>query len=251
MGRVTVEAMQAGMVVIGANTGATLELIGSAEERGFLYQQGNAHDLASVICKVLEMEPELLCAKVRMAQAFSEKEFSTKIYANLLYSLYQSVADTYCETDSRKMITEKLELRYHNIKNKWLHDCRPGCILNSSYIMEGKKVSLEERSIATIVIALRELLQKEKIKSIAIYGMEKMGVNLYQELEGSEVEVRYVMDKKFDQIADDMITDKVRRTFENVADIDALVISIEKDEKILREKYEKMGILRILSLADV
>lgn len=52
-GRVTVEGMQAGLVVIGANTGATPEIINDGEN-GLLFQQGNAFDLAEKIKMVID-----------------------------------------------------------------------------------------------------------------------------------------------------------------------------------------------------
>lgn len=52
-GRVTVEGMQAGLVVIGANTGATPEIIDD-EKNGLLFQQGNAFELAEKIKIVID-----------------------------------------------------------------------------------------------------------------------------------------------------------------------------------------------------
>lgn len=50
-GRVTVEGMQSGLVVIGANTGATPEIIRD-KYTGLIYEQGNAKSLANCIEKV-------------------------------------------------------------------------------------------------------------------------------------------------------------------------------------------------------
>ncbi len=47
-GRVTVEGMQAGLIVIGCNTGATPEIITDGKT-GFIYEQGNGYDLADKI----------------------------------------------------------------------------------------------------------------------------------------------------------------------------------------------------------
>lgn len=51
-GRVTVEAMAAGALVIGTNKGATPEIIGS--NRGFVYSKGNARQLAEKIIYAIE-----------------------------------------------------------------------------------------------------------------------------------------------------------------------------------------------------
>ncbi len=44
LGRVAIEAMLAGLPVIGADTGGTKELIGENEERGYLYRQGRLEE---------------------------------------------------------------------------------------------------------------------------------------------------------------------------------------------------------------
>ena len=54
-GRVTIEAMAAGQIVIGADTGATPEII-SDGNNGFLYKQGDYLDLANKIIAVLKSD---------------------------------------------------------------------------------------------------------------------------------------------------------------------------------------------------
>lgn len=54
-GRVTLEGMRSGLVVIGSNTGGTPEII-TDKETGLLYQQGGFRDLAEKIKKVYEDE---------------------------------------------------------------------------------------------------------------------------------------------------------------------------------------------------
>lgn len=54
-GRVTVEGMQSGLVVIGANTGGTLDII-EDNKNGLLYRQGNPEDLAEKMRFVIENE---------------------------------------------------------------------------------------------------------------------------------------------------------------------------------------------------
>ncbi len=62
-GRVTVEGMRSGLLVIGANTGGTLEII-SDGDTGILYQQGDEQDLADKILEVFR-NPE---TRMRIAQ---------------------------------------------------------------------------------------------------------------------------------------------------------------------------------------
>lgn len=57
-GRVTVEAMLAKQLVIGANTGGTIEIIDNFKT-GILYEQGNENDLAEKIIYALKNESEV------------------------------------------------------------------------------------------------------------------------------------------------------------------------------------------------
>lgn len=57
-GRVTVEAMLAKQLVIGANTGGTIEIIDNFKT-GILYEQGNENDLAERIIYALKNESEV------------------------------------------------------------------------------------------------------------------------------------------------------------------------------------------------
>lgn len=82
-GRVTVEAMMAGCLVIGANTGGTAEIIEDGKS-GLLYQQGNPKDLAEKIeYAVLNQETAEKIAfngQVRAVEKFSEDRNSREIY---------------------------------------------------------------------------------------------------------------------------------------------------------------------------
>lgn len=71
-GRVTVEAMINQVLVIGANTGATVEIVG--ENRGLLYEEGNHRDLAKNIIHAIEnIDESRLLAK--NGQEFVYKNF--------------------------------------------------------------------------------------------------------------------------------------------------------------------------------
>lgn len=73
-GRTTVEGLQAGLVVIGANTGATPEIIRN-NVNGLLYEQGNPTDLAdkieSIYCDI-QLQKKLS----KEAVEFSKKNFT-------------------------------------------------------------------------------------------------------------------------------------------------------------------------------
>lgn len=73
-GRVTVEGMRSGLVVIGSNTGGTVDIIKDGYN-GYLYQQGNSMDLAEKIQYVIQNREE---AKriAKNAVEFSKRNFT-------------------------------------------------------------------------------------------------------------------------------------------------------------------------------
>lgn len=72
-GRVTVEGMRSGLVVIGSNTGGTIDII-KDRYNGFLYEQGNARDLADKILYVYN-NPKKAKEIAERAIKFSETHF--------------------------------------------------------------------------------------------------------------------------------------------------------------------------------
>ncbi len=75
-GRVTVEGMRSGLVVIGANTGGTVDIIEDGVN-GLLYQQGNPADLAEKLRRVID--DEALAARLASdARAFSRTHFTAE-----------------------------------------------------------------------------------------------------------------------------------------------------------------------------
>jgi len=89
-GRVTAEAMLAGKIVIGANAGGTLELIGEKEERGYLYTFNHPEQLADKIGYVLEHAEEVY-QKEKNAQEFIFRLTDVEKYTNRLVRIYQKV----------------------------------------------------------------------------------------------------------------------------------------------------------------
>ena len=75
-GRVTVEGMRSGLVVIGSNTGGTVDIIQDGYN-GYLYQQGNSTDLADKIQYVIEHENEALCV-AKNAIEFTKTHFTVE-----------------------------------------------------------------------------------------------------------------------------------------------------------------------------
>lgn len=89
-GRVTIEAMMASNPVIGSNTGGTLELVHDGEN-GYLYQQGDANDLAQKMVLLLQ-NPESIATLGAAAYSFA-KEFTVRKNAEDIVRLYDSIRD--------------------------------------------------------------------------------------------------------------------------------------------------------------
>jgi len=75
-GRTTIEGMQSGLAVIGANTGATPEIIKDGST-GLLYMQGNPIDLADKIC-LLYNTPTLIARLSNSGLIYTKDHFTMK-----------------------------------------------------------------------------------------------------------------------------------------------------------------------------
>lgn len=90
-GRVTLEAMLAGALVIGANTAGTAELI-TNQETGLLYEQGNISDLAEKISYAV-MNSEKMKEIAKKGQKYARENFSAEKNADAIIDCYKQ-ADT-------------------------------------------------------------------------------------------------------------------------------------------------------------
>lgn len=87
LGRVTIEAMLSGLIVVGARSGATKELL--AENRGYLYDVGKYEELANQIEHVLFHKGE---SQKRAKNAFewAVDSFSVEEYCKSILDVYYS-----------------------------------------------------------------------------------------------------------------------------------------------------------------
>lgn len=96
--------------------------------------------------------------------------------------------------------------------------------------------------------SIRSFFVENGYKTIAIYGMKELGERLFDELRDSEVEVKYIIDKKADTMyADvDIITPE-----EEMEEVDAIVVTaihyMDEIEEMLEQKVD----YPILSLQEV
>ena len=87
-GRVTVEAMMGGALVLGADTAGTKEIIG--DSFGVLYKQGDSHDLA-VKLKMILSAKEKYRNIAKKAQEFAMSTFTAKKNAENVFKVYSQL----------------------------------------------------------------------------------------------------------------------------------------------------------------
>lgn len=102
-GRVTVEGMMAGALVIGAENAATCELIQDGET-GFLYTSGNIRQLAGQIAYAVQ-HPEEARTVARNGQLYALRHFTADINAEKINDLYRNILSTHLPSTDSKMVT--------------------------------------------------------------------------------------------------------------------------------------------------
>lgn len=85
-GRVTVEAMRSGLLVIGSNTGGTLDII-SEGQTGLLYEQGNPVSLADKIEWAVNNPDDRIEIQKRSFE-YSKQHFTKEENANDIYNVF-------------------------------------------------------------------------------------------------------------------------------------------------------------------
>lgn len=90
-GRVTVEYMLAGLMVIASDTGANLEII-EDEKSGLIYHYGDIQNLAKKIEKVVN-DPSIINVIGRRARKVAEEKYSNERYTREVYHLYEKIIE--------------------------------------------------------------------------------------------------------------------------------------------------------------
>src|SRR5690625_1534475 len=87
-GRVTIEAMLAGALVIGADTAGTAELI--SDKYGLLYKQGDYVSLAEKITYAIDNQEEMKNV-ASISKKYAQENFTSKKNANNIYQVYRNL----------------------------------------------------------------------------------------------------------------------------------------------------------------
>lgn len=248
LGRVTIEAMLSGHIVIGARSGGTTEIIGENEERGFLYELGNISQLANTMLKVMQFPSEKKDIIRRKAQVYAENIFDSNKYCNKLQELYKEVVTNdglreqadFCREQETLFVREKD--KEENQKNEKSFEALAK--LSGAFDISMQWIKIRQKNHT-----LSEFFHKNHIKSIAIYGMAQLGRRLYDELESGDIEVKYLIDqnpKGLENILNFVTMDK-----DVLLDIDAIVVTVVLEEQQIINNLLEMGYSRIIGLREI
>ena len=246
LGRVTIESMLAGNLVIGARSGGTIEIVGENEERGFLYELHNSRDLANTMMKAIQCPEDMKIKMLKDAQIYAEKTFDSKEYCVELSGIYNQVISSY-KTKIHEDFLYQLKERYNLISNKTVFTCQENDtrLLRSqiAFTLATRWLSIKQKGYN-----LEEYFVRHNIRSIAIYGMALLGCRLYDELEDGTVDIRYLIDKNPGVMKTVLSFAEFK---EHILDIDAIVVTVAAAEKEVISEIKKMGYGTVIGLSEV
>ena len=230
LGRVTIEYMKAGIPVIGAKSGGTIELIGEKEERGYFYTSGDSQSLSKSIKRLLL--DERVDNKIAAAKKFVDKEFDTSRYARVLYKYYQTTMENYRLDKERDEAIFKKILDYIDITNENETIIYKDNDLIHKY-RELMKLSFQLLKAKTFGFSLKEYLERNGFYDIAIYGFSDVGMYIFSECIVNEIKVKFVIDKR-NEVAcvEKMFGIKHIKIDDELPKVDAIIITAYGAEDI-------------------
>lgn len=241
LGRVTVEAMASGQLVIGTRSGGTLELIGKDEKRGLLYSFGDAKSLADAIKRIIEMDSFNKIKIAKDAQDFALDVFDVGRYSKKILELYNRVIDTYKATDEKKELLRQLEEKYVSLQaNK-----------SEAHIVDTSNASkIEEmwNQLGNPGISISSFFSKNGVSKVAIYGMGHFGCRLFDELETGGITIPYVMDQKPGKLAE---VAKVKTEKDILDDADIIVVTVSGNETEIIESLREMTSVKVIGITEI
>lgn len=246
LGRVTIEAMLAGNLVIGVRSGGTTEIIGSNEERGFLYELGNSKSLADTMERAINYAREEKEAIVQKAQKYAESTFDSKQYCKELLEIYDEVIASFGLQEYDEFLNTLKEY-YYSIKNSTNSEIKDGVVpyKKSALLFP---VVLKWLEIRQKGHSLDEYFKWNNIQTIGIYGMGALGCRLYDELENSIIQVKYLFDRNpngMDKIFEFSSPDRER------LDVDAIVVTVISAEQQIIDEIKNYGHENVIGLSTV
>ena len=246
LGRVTIEAMLAGNVVIGASSGGTIEIIGEDEERGFLYKSGDSKSLADTMEQVISLRSETKKEIINRAQQYAENTFDSQKYCKELIKIYDEVIRTFERRDDNFFLNTLKE--YYEL-TKDVEDTEEKN-KNSSYMKSARVLEpvLKWLEIRQKGHSLEEYFRSNDIRSIAVYGMGELGCRLYDELEDSDIEIKYLIDinpNGMDKVLEFTSLDNEK------VDVSAIVVTVISQERQIIDEIRMRGYSKVIGLSEI
>ena len=102
-------------------------------------------------------------------------------------------------------------------------------------------------------ITVDEILTSYGANSIAIYGKGNLGRLLYKNLEGSNIKVKFFIDKNAGRIIEDLADTIGTISDEDLSDLDAIIVTLPYDYLKIKEFLEKetKNNIRIISIEEI
>lgn len=241
LGRCTIEAMLAGNVVIGADTGGTLEIIGEDHTRGYLYKQGDYVSLADTMYQAMTDSVEAKKEYLENAQRYAEETFSLERYANHIIEIYDRVMqqnDHEEKITARRVFLNSLEKRFRELDYSTIE-------IPQKTFSEIQQLwnDLQENEIY-----IKEYFIERGLHNIAIYGMGNLGCHLYDEIIGADtLHLQYMIDRN-DAVIGDYI--KITSPEERLENIDILVVAMSSGAEKIINHYQGNG-YKVVSIAEI
>lgn len=239
LGRCTIEAMLAGHVVIGANTGGTAELLGSQMTNGYLYEQGDSASLTVVMKEVIYESADKKKKLIHRAQNYALRMFDLDKYSDKIIALYESVLGKKQGSEGDKQLLQILEKRYQEIAQ--MSDPVRGRNQYQKIINKWEQLSEHSWDIKTY-------FTNKGIKKLAIYGMGNLGCKLYDAINSPEIQVVYVVDRESRYLSEVVC---IKKTTEELSGIDMLVITVSDEEAELVNYYKDRLDVPVVGISEI
>lgn len=251
LGRVTLEAMIAGIVVIGADTGGTKELIGDNQERGYLYVQGDFRDLASKLELAIE---DKLQRNIKRENAlnYTREITNSKLYAEKILSTYEQCVSIFCEKSSfREKVMTYMDT--NTVKG----DGSIEIMGNDMTIAMGNKFQemfiLAEKwlRIHNEGKTIGNYMRTYGYQTIAIYGIGYLGQRVYDELLREGIGITYIVDKIFDDVIDMDDWIPLLNPNNNLPQVDLIIITTVMEADDIKAMLTARYLYSIVNLSDI
>ena len=243
LGRCTIEAMLAGNVVIGADTGGTFEIIGDDKTHGYLYKQGDYVSLADTMYQAMTDSADVKRRYLENAQKYAEETFSLDKYTDKIIEIYNKVLERNnteeCIVEHKKFL-DNLKSRFQTLE----HLSKKTAVKKSSFSeIQQTWGRLQEKGFF-----VKDYFVKRNLQNIAIYGMGNLGCQLYDEIMSADtLYVKYVIDRNDAGIGEYI---KITKPDERLKDIDILVVAIASGEQDIINHYKGNGYI-VVSIAEI